>query len=98
MTEILRFDKVNGSFSLDPIRPEKIHLIPVVKNPRQPNFIRVKNGKGSFHRSDINHRKFRGTGHGHFWRIPEGATIFRFPSLRKNAGGWHYGEPEWDTE
>jgi len=95
MTQILRFDKVPGSFSLDPGKPKKEYSISISGNPRRPNFIRVKNGKGSFHWSDTDHRQFHGTGNGHFWRIPEGVTIFRFPHLRKNAGGWHYREPEW---
>ena len=91
----LRFDKVPGSFILDPENPKTVYSIPISGNPKKLNYIRVQNGRGSFYWSKSRRKRFFSKRHGHFWWIPKGAIAFCFPFLEWSASGWHYGEPEW---
>jgi len=90
---------VRVCFILNPKKPNKEFPIPVFENPKQYKFkfIRVKNGKITFHLSDtpLNDGKYISLDHGHFWQIPKGAIHFSFPNVKLTMGGWHYSEPVW---
>lgn len=69
------------------------------KGWKMVNYLKLKNGRLFFGRSDSSHKEYQSSNHSHFFRIAERpknrASRVRFPTTQKKEAGWRYGHPRW---